>query len=481
MLFGTNDQFVMSTELECLTTVAGADGNRNVEVETAIYRFLEIMRGLAPSLMATAGIFNGYGKIYIDCSHIELAAIECDSPYFLAQVVETQQLLAAQAIDELKSEGCHLLLANNNHSGLLEPGCAIWGSHENYMTEKHPAEFTDLILPFLITRIFAGAGGVQSPTGLFLAAVRPIRMEQATGGGTTEKRAIHSTAREEHHMGPRSKRFRYHLILGDGHRSHFNLALQFGATALALKAVIFDSQLRKDIAKLGAFPPGDSWVKALRRLNILAKPGKALQIHPLVIDTQRVYLEAARRYVHSLKRPAAWIPRMLNDWQQTLDAMERLNRPWLSSRLDAFAKYEFYTAVLDDTGKTWNDLAHDTQLFAELALLDHSFHAFCEPDSAFVHLNEAGVLDHRIGDAIRPGSEPEAFVPETATRARARARFIRDHCKRGSFMVDWSWAHDMEKNQQCDLFDPFADSYSEWKNCGREPGLMVQLAERLCW
>lgn|GEM_PF-3615495 len=49
-------------------------------------------------------------------------------------------------------------------------------------------------------------------------------------------------------MGPKPNCFRYHQILGDGHRNHFNLALQFWATALALKAAIYDKKLPAEIA-----------------------------------------------------------------------------------------------------------------------------------------------------------------------------------------------------------------------------------------
>jgi hypothetical protein len=33
------------------------------------------------TLSGHGGIFNPYGKVYCDCGHIEIAEIECDSPY----------------------------------------------------------------------------------------------------------------------------------------------------------------------------------------------------------------------------------------------------------------------------------------------------------------------------------------------------------------------------------------------------------------
>lgn len=454
-----SNQFVMSTELECLTSIRGGNGSRGAWVK----RFFDVMTTLAPTLPATSGIFNGYGRIYVDCGHMELALAECDSPYLLALVAERQQCLVRQAVARLHEEGVQLLLANNNHSGFLGAECPTWGSHENHMTERHPSQFGEMILPFLTTRIFAGAGGIEYPHGHFLAAVRPIRMELATGGGTTGDRAIHSTAREEHHMGPEPKRYRYHQILGDGHRSQFNLALQFGATALALKAVFFDQKLSRDLKRIAAFPPKDSWVALLRRLNVLAPPGRPLRIDPLILQTQRLYFNGARRYADSLREMPAWIPNILHDWDQTLTAMERLDRPWLAARLDTFTKYEFYSAALREMGQTWESLPSHRRLFNELALLDHSYHEFCSSKSVFDCLERAGMLQHRVGKRIEPGQEPEPFVPETKTRARARARFIRENARRGTFVVDWSWVHDLENDQRQTIFNPLAEQYDAWQ------------------
>ena len=466
-----NGKFALSIEIECLTATPDNPRSR----EPAISRFIQALRGLAPSLAAGAGIFNGYAKVYRDVGHIEIAVIECDSPYLLTSVTERIQLLAARAVDQLRTDGINLLLANNNHSGLLKSNCPVWGDHENYLVEQHPSSFTDDILPFLVTRIYGGAGGVHFPSGKFVAAVRPICMALATGGGTTEMRAIHSTAREEHHMGPSPDSYRYHLILGDGHRSHFNLAVQFGATALAIKAILFDSQLRREI---GVFRRefGDDWVGALQRLNVLAKPGEELRIDPLITKTQRLYLEGARRYAASLDDPPDWISRSLDDWEATLAAYQRLDRPWLSARLDTFAKYEFYSAVLSEAGCTWQNLPQRKSMFDELALLDHSYHEFCSQQSVFNRLEEAGVLHHRVCEPIAPGEEPDPHVPETTTRARARARFIRDNQNRDELVVDWSWIHDKRQNRRCHLYDPFASKMGPWERATMRESIRPEMS-----
>jgi hypothetical protein len=456
---GINGKFAFSVEIECLTATPDDPALR----EAAIPRFLHRIAELAPSVPATSGVFNGYAKIYCDVGHIEIAVVEVDSPYLLTSVVERVQCLAGQTLQSLAEEGTRLLLANNNHSGLLENECPVWGDHENYLVEQHPTTFGEQILPFLVTRIYGGSGGVLHPTGSYLAAVRPICMALPVGGGTTEMRAIHSTSREEHHMGRSPGKFRYHLILGDGHRSQFNLALQFGATALAIKAILSDARLRREVSALRR-EFGDDWVAALKRLNVLAPPGQPIRIDPLIIKTQRVYLEGARRYAASLEDGPAWIDRLLTDWEDTLAAYERLDHAWLAARLDAFAKYQYLTAALHDAGVSWAELPGRRPMFCELALLDHSYHEFCNPESAFDRLEAAGALRHRVCDRIEPGQEDEPYVPETGTRARARARFIRDNQHREDVALDWSWAQDMSGNQRAYLRDPFAAEFGPWES-----------------
>ena len=125
---------LFSIEQECQTTVEGTDGA--AQVSGALTRFLEILGRLAPSLPGDGGLFNAYGRVYVDINcHLEFSAIECDSPYVLAQMVDTQYELATTAAAELEQSGVKLLLVNNNHSGLLRTRTAFWGTHENYLID----------------------------------------------------------------------------------------------------------------------------------------------------------------------------------------------------------------------------------------------------------------------------------------------------------------------------------------------------------
>src|SRR5437868_3470930 len=127
--------FLLSTEIECLTALEGPGAAEKPEHEraAAVARFLALLRCLAPSLPGPLGFFNGYGRVYVDNDHLEWATAECDSPYALALLVEQQQQMAATALARLAREGSHLVLANNNYDGVLHPATATWGTHENYL------------------------------------------------------------------------------------------------------------------------------------------------------------------------------------------------------------------------------------------------------------------------------------------------------------------------------------------------------------
>lgn len=464
-------RFLMSTENECLTVAQGKRYTSPDGLFVITRAFLDELSRVAPTLPGTSGIFNGYGRVYIDTGgHLEFAAAECDSPYLLPTIVEQQQQLACRAIDELTHHGetpeRGLLLANNNYSGLFTSSAPTWGAHSNYLVEEHPRSFGKRILPFLVTRLYAGAGVVESPSGRFLASARAHLMDTDYGGGTTQCRAIHSTSRDEGHMGD-GDGWRYHLICGDGHRSHFNLALQFGATALALKAIFHDPQLPQRLRKIKGASSRAPWLHAMRSLNILARPDGALQVHPVVVEIQRVYLEGAWAYATSLTHPPAWVQRLLHDWEATLDAMEHGDHDWLAARLDAWAKYKLFTLVLNQRGYGWEDLARAPQLFNELALLDQQYHCFTDPSSPFTRLEQAGALKHRVARALPPGGELEPFVPATNTRAAARARLIRQEADRKNpldspLKLDWSCVVDTQRKRQRLLLHPFDQHFTKW-------------------
>ena len=95
-----SSQFIVSIETECLTAVP-ADPEATGRI---MARFLERLGRETPSLKGTAGMFNGYAKVYCDCGHVEIAVVECDSPYTVPLIFERLQILAARVVAELAAD-----------------------------------------------------------------------------------------------------------------------------------------------------------------------------------------------------------------------------------------------------------------------------------------------------------------------------------------------------------------------------------------
>lgn len=150
-----------------------------------------------------------------------------------------------------------------------------------------------------------------------------------------------------------------------------------------------------------------------------------------------------------------------------VQAFKKLDRAWLAGRLDAFIKYELYSSFLAESGRSWEDLKGNNALFSELALLDHSYHEFTNPDSLFTRLEQADALCHRVPDRIVADSAP--YVPLTSTRARSRAQFITEHAGRGKYLMDWTSVTNVENGQYRFLHDPFAQEFGPWQ---RQPDEM---------
>jgi len=452
-------RFLLSIEQELMTVVPACRGD-------PLRVLLTKMAELAPSLRDFGcGFFNAYGRVYVDLnSHLELAALECHDPYVLADLVDRQQQLLARAADAAPAAQRVRLWANN-HDGLLHAGAATWGAHENYLVARHPSTWAAEVLPFLATRVYGGAGGVCWPSGDYVAGVRPMFMVHDVGGDTTSERAIHSTSRQEHHAGGSKDCFRYHLLLGDSHRAQFNLALHVGATALVLKAIESDADLPARLRALLArlrLPRAGGWVETLRACNRLAGAGEDLRVEPVVIELQGFYLEAAASWAARVGATPAWVERCLRDWRDTLRAMADADLDWLGQRLDAFAKHRLLVAALRRRGEGWPRGAPDRAVFLRLLLLEHGYHDL-GPDSTFAALERAGLLAHRVTPAVAPGSETERFVPEVATRARARARLLVEHAGQQGLLLDWARVQDVPGRRGRRLYDPFAEDFGPWE------------------
>jgi hypothetical protein len=453
--------FLMSIDAECLTAVPdhAGPGARAAVLET----LLDEIAGLVPSLPGPTGLFTGYGRLYLDGGHVELAAAECASPYQVPVILEQLQRLAAVGVARLRERGLDVLLATCTHGGRLGPGTPSWGAHENYLVGIPPERLADRLLPFLVTRVYAGAGGIWSPTGEFLAGTRLTSLDGDRGGSTMERRALFSTARQEHLAGNRRGFYRCHLILGDGHRSQFSVGLHLGTTALVLRAV---EALPARVIPLPRHAGQDQsrfWLAAVRACNRLAGPDGQIRVHPLVLDVQRFYLDLAADFVAMLVEPPEWSWRLLTDWAETLSRLRAHDDDWLSARLDPWIKHRLFTAWLAERGADWPMVGTRPSLLDGLAVLDQDYHTFTSSQNLFDRLEQTGLVEHRTGPRVGEGEEPEPFVPDVATRANARARFIRANAGNTGLLMDWAGVTDRSSNACRWLDEPFAAEFGPWR------------------
>ena len=352
--------------------------------------------------------------------------------------------------------------------GLLRDAAPSWGTHENYLTTTPPERLTASLLPFLATRIFAGAGGIHWPSGDYVVGTRIALLQQDAGGNTQSNRALCSTGREES-LSTDARHRRLQLILGDGNRSQFSLALKVGTTALVVRL------LEENPAAISPLPGTPApqkgrlafWMQAASKFNRLASGGEPLQVDRQALAVQRVYLERCHTHFAGSLAGYPWISRLLNDWEITLGALASHNDDWLARRLDPWFKHRLCTEYLRHQGLTWATFRGQEPVAVQLALLNQQYHTFAGEGSLFAVSEAEHLLDHRVTPFVPPGAETEPYVPDVHTRAQARARFRVAQQGAPGWQVDWHAA-----------YHKTSETFLHWGPCVTGASLRMGLAVR---
>src|SRR6202049_1331379 len=195
---------------------------------------------------------NG-ARLYLDVgSHPEYATPECDSIADLVvhdkageRILEGLVQSAEQRLREEGIRGEVFLFKNNTDSAGNSYGC-----HENYLVEREGdfSKFTDVLIPFLVTRqVYAGAGKVlQTARGaMYCIAQRAEHIWEGVSSATTRSRPIINTRDEPHADAERYRRL--HVIVGDTNMSEYATYLKVGATCLMLAMVEDSSTVLRDL------------------------------------------------------------------------------------------------------------------------------------------------------------------------------------------------------------------------------------------
>ena len=206
-----------------------------------------------------------------------------------------------RAEQRLREEGIRgevYLFKNNTDSAGNSYGC-----HENYLVEPRDdfAKFTDVLIPFLVTRqIYAGAGKVlQTARGaMYCIAQRAEHIWEGVSSATTRCRPIINTRDEPHADAERFRRL--HVIVGDSNMSEYTTFLKVGATSIMLRMLEDPSVVLRDLTL-------ENPIRAIREIShditcrrkVRLANGRELS----ALDIQREYLNRALRFAEAKGLP----------------------------------------------------------------------------------------------------------------------------------------------------------------------------------
>src|ERR1700704_4018957 len=207
--------------------------------EVARYLFRRVV-----SWGRSSNVFLANGaRLYLDVgSHPEYATPECDSIADLVvhdkageRILEGLVRSAEQRLREEGIRGEVYLFKNNTDSAGNSYGC-----HENYLVEREGdfTKFTDVLIPFLVTRqVYAGAGKVlQTARGaMYCVSQRAEHIWEGVSSATPRSRPIINPRDEPHADAERYRRL--HVIVGDSNMSEYTTFLKIGATSIVLRMI----------------------------------------------------------------------------------------------------------------------------------------------------------------------------------------------------------------------------------------------------
>src|SRR5213080_3648411 len=241
---------------------------------------------------------NG-ARLYLDVgSHPEYATPECHSIDDLVvhdkageRILEGLVRSAEQRLREEGIRGEVFLFKNNTDSAGNSYGC-----HENYLVERDGdfAKFTDVLIPFLVTRqVYAGAGKVlQTARGaMYCVSQRAEHIWEGVSSATTRSRPIINTRDEPHADAERFRRL--HVIVGDSNMSEYTTFLKIGATSVVLRMLEETSVVLRDMTL-------ENPIRAIREISHDITCKKRVRLangrEASALDIQSEYLTRAIRY-----------------------------------------------------------------------------------------------------------------------------------------------------------------------------------------
>src|SRR6266851_4809284 len=356
--------------------------------EVARYLFRRVVSGGRSS---NVFVENGAG-LYLDVgSHPEYATPECDS---LADLVVHDKAgerilegLVRSAEQRLREEGIRgevFLFKNNTDSAGNSYGC-----HENYLVERDGdfAKFTDVLIPFLVTRqVYAGAGKVlQTARGaMYCVSQRAEHIWEGVSSATTRSRPIINTRDEPHADAERFRRL--HVIVGDSNLSEYATFLKVGATSILLRMLEDPAVVLRDLTL-------ENPIRAIREISHDVTCRRRVRLangrEASALDIQAEYLNRAKRYQET-KGFSPLEEQALAMWEHCLTQIEK--DPWT---LDRECDWVIKHSLIDRYRERNNvPLTHP-----KVALMDLQYHDVSRERSLFYRMQARGLVERICTDA----------------------------------------------------------------------------------
>ncbi|GAB3555047.1 Pup--protein ligase [Arthrobacter tumbae] len=439
------DRRIYGIETEFGIAYSGPNSRPLSPEEVARYLFRKVVSwGRSSNVFLTNG-----SRLYLDVgSHPEYATAECDD---VAQLIAHDRAgeliledLIAEAQRKLAQEGydgrVYLFKNNTDSAG------NSYGSHENYLIPRKLefSRLSDILIPFLVTRqLLVGAGKVlKTQSGsLYAFSQRADHIWEGVSSATTRSRPIINT-RDEPHADAEYYR-RLHVIAGDSNMSETTTLLKIASVDLILRmieagVIMRDFRLENPIRSIREISHDLTGKQPLKLAN-----GRRVS----ALDIQREYLSRARAFVAAEGAHTPHLPRVLELWERTLDAVETGDHTLVDREIDWAIKKKLVDRYMER-----NNLDLDA---ARIAQLDLTYHDISRSRGLFFMLQARGETARVLDDV---DIKAAVDIPPQTTRARLRGEFVR-RAKEANrdFTVDWVHLKLNDRAQQTILCkDPFA-------------------------
>lgn len=439
------DRRIYGIETEFGIAYSGPNSRPLSPEEVARYLFRKVVSwGRSSNVFLTNG-----SRLYLDVgSHPEYATAECDDVAQLIAHDRAGELILEDLITEAQRklgqegyDGRVYLFKNNTDSAGNS-----YGSHENYLIPRKLefSRLSDILIPFLVTRqLLVGAGKVlKTQSGsLYAFSQRADHIWEGVSSATTRSRPIINT-RDEPHADAEYYR-RLHVIAGDSNMSETTTLLKVAAVDLILRmieagVIMRDFRLENPIRSIREISHDLTGRQPLKLAN-----GRRVS----ALDIQREYLGRARSFVETEGAHTPHIPRVLELWERTLDAVETGNHALVDREIDWAIKKKLIDRYMDR-----NSLDLEA---ARVAQIDLTYHDISRTRGLFFMLQSRGETERVVDDV---DIKAAVDIPPQTTRARLRGEFVR-RAKEANrdFTVDWVHLKLNDRAQQTILCkDPFA-------------------------